>query len=49
VSPNGLPLAQEIRVISHPINFFIRSGTGKRPLGDSDEGQNSKRAKLAGM
>jgi len=34
VSPNGLPLEQEIRVISH---FFIRLGKRRHEDSDSDE------------
>jgi hypothetical protein len=44
-----LPISNKKFALSHLIFFFILSEKGKRPLEDSDEGQNSKRAKQAGM
>jgi hypothetical protein len=48
VSPNGLPLEQEIRVISHPIIFFIRLGKRQLDLDGCNEARDRKREKLTG-
>jgi hypothetical protein len=42
VSPNGLPLEQEIRVISHLIYFFIQLGKRKMVEDEEDEVQAKK-------
>jgi hypothetical protein len=50
VSPNGLPLEQEIRVILHPIIFFIRLEKRKiEGLDEENESQNRKKEKLIGV
>ncbi len=48
MSPNGLPLEQEIRVISRPIIFLFRLGKRGRDFDDGNEDRDRKKGKLTG-